>query len=102
MAPASDRARKAAPRANLMRSGREIAMSVEAPGTNPTRIADDPEPGRATSEPKSGVWSRLSRVGWRLAQSLGATGGVLSLIWAAYTYSNQSTQQRRQDLLSAF
>ena len=77
-------------------------MSVEAPGTNPTRIADNPEPGRAPSEPTSGVWSRLSRVVWRLAQSLGATGGVLSIIWAAYTYSNQSTQQRRQDLLGAF
>jgi hypothetical protein len=29
-------------------------------------------------------------------------GGAVSLIWAAYTYSDQSTQQRRQQLLSAF
>jgi hypothetical protein len=78
-------------------------MSVDAPGTNPTHTVDDPpEPGRATSEPAPGIWSRLFRMGWRLAQSIGATGGALSLIWAAYTYSNQSTQQRRQELLSAF
>ena len=78
-------------------------MSVEPSGTNPTGNVDDPaEPGRATSEPAPGIWSRLSRIGWRLVQSLGAAGGALSVIWAAYTYSNQSTQQRRQELLTAF
>lgn len=75
-------------------------MTAEASGTNSDRTADDP--GRVTSEPTPGILSRIARMGWRVAQSLGAAGGALSLIWAAYTYSNQSTQQRRQELLAAF
>ena|SRR5215472_6439046 len=75
-------------------------MSVESLGTNSARGVD--EPGPAASNSTLGFWSRLSRLVWRLVQSLGAMGGALSLIWAAYTYSDQSTQQRRQQLLSAF
>src|SRR5580693_8141185 len=81
-------------------SGQETAMSVEPSGANPTRTVDDPaRPGQATSEPTPSFWSRIFQTGLRLARPLGAAGGALSLIWAAYTYSNQSTQQRRQELL---
>src|SRR5277367_4615307 len=78
-------------------------MSVEPSRTNPTRAVDDPTaPGQTTSEPAPSFWSRVLQTGLRLARPLGAAGGALSLLWAAYTYSNQSTQQRRQELLAAF
>jgi hypothetical protein len=78
-------------------------MSVETAEPKATRADDGTAaPGQGTGEPALGIWSSLSRLGWRFAKALGATGGVFSLIWAAYTYSNQYTQQRRQDLLSAF
>ena len=78
-------------------------MSVEPSGTNPTRTVDESvRSGQATSEPTPSFWSRIFQTGLRLARPLGAAGGALSLIWAAYTYSNQSTQQRRQELLAAF
>jgi hypothetical protein len=78
-------------------------MSVESPETNPARTANDPAaPGQTTSEPTEGIRARIFRIGLRFVQSLGAAGGALSLLWAAYTYSNQSTQQRRQELLASF
>jgi hypothetical protein len=34
--------------------------------------------------------------------SIAALGSALSLLWAAYTYSNQQAEQRRQDFLQAY
>lgn len=78
-------------------------MPVETVVTNTASPSDDQKP----SEPKTNGsarsrWLHVLQAGSRFATSLGALGGIASVAWAAYTYSNESTEQRRQDLLSSF
>jgi hypothetical protein len=71
----------------------EVAKRPGVPAAAPEHPASE-ETGRSAA----GGFSRWVRHGWSIA----ALGSALSLVWAAYTYSNQQAEQRRQDFLQAY
>lgn len=69
--------------------------------------AGSPPPAAlATNRPASadaGEKTSRARLSWAsTGLSLGAVASALSFFWAAYTYSDQQAQQRRQDFLAAY
>jgi hypothetical protein len=50
----------------------------------------------------SGVLSSLVGWVWPVLKTMLGAGGLFSVVWAAYTYSAQEAEQRRQDFLQAF
>jgi hypothetical protein len=68
------------------------------PGTAAAAAAPDRTTADGTERSVAGGFSHWVRRGWSIA----ALGSALSLLWAAYTYSNQQAEQRRQDFLQAY
>jgi hypothetical protein len=62
-----------------------------------------PLAGDRPASAESGRKSARTRLSWAsTGLSLGAVASALSFLWAAYTYSNQQAEQRRQDFLAAY
>jgi hypothetical protein len=78
-------------------------MSLDQPAASMNQAFDDPikQTSHITSS-VSGELSYLVRWVWPLLKTILGAGGLCSLLWAAYTYSDQQVEQRRQDFLQAF
>ena len=61
------------------------------------------DPADRPSSAESGRKSSRARLSWAsTGLSLGAAASAISFLWAAYTYSDQQAEQRRQDFLQAY
>jgi hypothetical protein len=76
-------------------------MSLSEPARRMDEPFDDPAQ-RSSTRSASDVLSYLAGGIWPVLKTMLGAGGLFSLLWAAYTYSAQQVEQRRQDFLQAF